>query len=66
MRELLGARALRIFLMRTWQPAVMRRAFFGPVTAACPASLVQTHTDVRATIVSYVAEAPWHETTQRP
>lgn len=66
MREILAAGALRLYLMRTWQPAVMRRALFGPVTPRCPASFVQTHPDVRATVVSYVADPPWHETTQRP
>jgi glucosamine-6-phosphate deaminase len=66
MREVLGARRLRIYLMRTWQPAVVRRALYGPVTPAFPASLVQTHPDVAVNLVSYVAAAPWFETTQKP
>ncbi|MBI3974427.1 MAG: hypothetical protein HY332_24365 [Chloroflexi bacterium] len=66
MREVLAARRLRIYLMRTWQPAVVRRALYGRVTPAFPASLVQTHRDVVVTMVDYVAAAPWFNTTQNP
>jgi hypothetical protein len=52
--------------MRTWQPAVARRALYGPVTPAFPASYVQTHPDVAVTMVAYVAEAPWFNATQNP
>jgi glucosamine-6-phosphate deaminase len=66
MREVLAARRLRIYLIRTWQPAVMRRALYGPVTPAVPASFVQRHGDVAVNMVAYVAEAPWFNTTQNP
>ena len=66
MSEVLGARQLRVYLMRTWQPAVMRRALYGPVTPACPASFVQTHPDVVVNLVEYVAATPWFNTTQNP
>jgi glucosamine-6-phosphate deaminase len=66
MRELLAARRLRVYLMRTWHPAIARRALYGPVTPACPASFVQTHPELVVSMVSYVAATPWFNTTQNP
>jgi glucosamine-6-phosphate deaminase len=58
MREILGARRLRIYCNRPWQSGVVRRALHGPLTAACPASFLRTHPDASVTMARLVAEAP--------
>jgi glucosamine-6-phosphate deaminase len=58
MREILSAGRLRFYCNRPWQSAVIRRALHGPVTAACPASLLRIHSDAAVTIADYVAEIP--------
>lgn len=58
MREILGARRLRLYCNRPWQSSVVRRVLHGPITAACPASLMRTHPDARVTVTDYVAAPP--------
>jgi glucosamine-6-phosphate deaminase len=58
MREILGARRLRIYCNRPWQSGVVRRALHGPLTPACPASFLRTHPDASVTMTRLVAEAP--------
>jgi len=58
MKEILAARRLRLYCNRPWQSAVVRRALYGPVRAACPASFMRTHPDVRLTVAQYVAAPP--------
>ena len=58
MKEILSARRLRFYCNRPWQSAVIRRVLHGPVTAACPASLLRTHPDASVTIAGYVAQIP--------
>lgn len=58
MREILGARKLRLYLNRPWQTAILRRMLHGPVTAAVPASLVQRHGDVAVILTEEVARLP--------
>ncbi len=58
MREILGARALRFYCNRPWQSCVVRRALHGPLSTACPASLLRTHNDAVLTVTSYVAQEP--------
>jgi glucosamine-6-phosphate deaminase len=58
MKEILAARKLRFYCNRPWQRAVVRRVLHGPLTPACPASLLRTHADARLTIADYVAERP--------
>ena len=58
MRECLGARRLRLYCNRPWQSAVARRALHGPITAACPASLMRLHPDAVLTVAEYVAQPP--------
>jgi glucosamine-6-phosphate deaminase len=58
MREILLAGRLRFYCNRPWQSAVIRRVLHGPVTAACPASLLRTHPDASVTISRYVAQIP--------
>ena len=55
MREILGARAVHVFLDWHWQQAVVRRALFGPVTRFFPASLLQRHPSVAVTLSQEVA-----------
>lgn len=58
MKEILEARKLRFYCNRPWQSAVVRRALHGPVTAACPASLLRRHADAVLTVADYVARPP--------
>lgn len=58
MREILAARSLRFYCNRPWQSAVVRRVLHGPVTPACPASLLRTHADASITMAEYVAAVP--------
>jgi glucosamine-6-phosphate deaminase len=58
MKEILSAGRLRFYCNRPWQSALIRRVLHGPVTGACPASLLRTHPDASVTIARYVAEAP--------
>jgi glucosamine-6-phosphate deaminase len=58
MREILAARALRFYCNRPWQSAVVRKVLFGPVSPACPASLLRTHLDATLTMTEIVAARP--------
>jgi len=58
MKEVLGSRKCRFYCNRPWQRAVVRRVLHGPVTSACPASLLRTHADAEITIAEYVGEPP--------
>jgi glucosamine-6-phosphate deaminase len=58
MKEILESRRLRFYCNRPWQSAVVRRVLHGPVTAACPASFLRTHSDARLTIADFVAALP--------
>jgi glucosamine-6-phosphate deaminase len=58
MKEILASREVRVYLMRPWQSSVMRRCFYGPVTAFYPASLLQRHPRLKVVMVSYVADEP--------
>jgi glucosamine-6-phosphate deaminase len=58
MKEILGARRLRLYCNRPWQSSAVRRVLHGPLTAACPASLMRTHPDATLTVTDYVAKPP--------
>jgi glucosamine-6-phosphate deaminase len=58
MREILAARRLRFYCNRPWQRGVVRRVLHGPITPACPASLLRTHPDTELTVAEFVAEVP--------
>jgi glucosamine-6-phosphate deaminase len=58
MREILAARRLRFYCNRPWQRGVARRVLHGPITPACPASLLRTHPDAELTVAEFVAEPP--------
>lgn len=44
-RQILGARKVRLGVFRDWHRAVVRRAAYGEVTAAFPVTLLQNHPD---------------------
>jgi len=58
MKEILASRRLRFYCNRPWQRAVVRRVLHGPLTPACPASFLRTHTDAELVVADYVAEPP--------
>ncbi len=58
MKECLGARKMRFYCNRPWQSAVVRRVLHGPITAACPASLLRTHSDAEIAVADYVVAKP--------
>lgn len=58
MKEILSARRLRIYCNRPWQSAVVRRMLYGPITPACPSSLIRKHADAHVTVTTYVADPP--------
>ena len=58
MKEILASRRCRFYCNRPWQRAVVRRVLYGPLTSACPASLLRTHADAEITLADYVAEPP--------
>ncbi|WP_372620311.1 hypothetical protein [Falsiroseomonas sp.] len=58
MREILGARKLRLFMNRPWQTAALRKLLHGPVTPAVPASYAQRHPDCTITATEEVTRMP--------
>jgi glucosamine-6-phosphate deaminase len=58
MKEILASRKLRFYCNRPWQRGVVRRMLHGPISAACPASLLRLHSDAELTVANYVAEPP--------
>ena len=58
MKEILSARSVRIYMNRSWQPAIARRWVHGPVTTRVPASLLQEHPDVHLTLTEEAARRP--------
>ncbi len=58
MKEILESRAVRIYMNRVWQTAIVRKLIHGPITPFCPASFLQEHSDVKVTIAAYAAQTP--------
>ena len=58
MKEILASKQLRFYCNRPWQSSVVRRVLHGPITSACPASLMRTHADAVLTVADYVAARP--------
>jgi glucosamine-6-phosphate deaminase len=56
MAEILGARSIRLYANRPWQRGVVRLAVHGPMSAGCPASLLQMHPDAEVIASDFVAE----------
>jgi glucosamine-6-phosphate deaminase len=66
MKELLSAKQIHLTFMRSWHAGVLRRALFGPVTPSFPGSLVQLHTNVKATVTGVAAALPPLSILQNP
>lgn len=58
MKEILQSHAVRIYMNRPYQSAIVRKFIHGPITPFCPASFLQEHPDVRVTIARCVAQIP--------
>ena len=59
MRQILGARKIRLGVFRPWHRSVIRQAAYGPVTAHFPASLLQNHPDARIYVTAEAARQPF-------
>lgn len=59
MEEILGARKLRLGCFRDWHRAVVRRAAYGEVTSAFPATLAQRHPDALLMVNDTAAARPF-------
>lgn len=59
MKEILSARKLRLAVFRDWHRAVCRRAAYGEVTAAFPATLAQNHPDALLYVNANAAQQPF-------
>ena len=59
MKEILGARKIRLSMMLDMQRAVIRKACLGDVSAACPVSLIQNHPDALLMVSKNVVEKPF-------
>lgn len=58
MAEILGVRELWLTFMRTWQPAVVRKALYGPIVSDVPASYLQNHPNIKVHMIQAVVEVP--------
>ena len=58
MKQICGARKVRLGCFRDWHRAVVRHAAYGEVSAHFPATLLQTHPDALLRITEFVAALP--------
>jgi len=58
MKELLSAKEIHLYLIRTWHAGIMRKALFGPIDPRCPGSYVQFHNKVRVCMTPEVVALP--------
>jgi glucosamine-6-phosphate deaminase len=59
MKDILGAKKIRLYCFRDWHRAVVRRAAYGEKSSLFPVSLLQDHADARITLTDNVAEAAY-------
>lgn len=59
MKEILGAKKLRLAVFRDWHRAVCRRAAYGEVTAAFPVTIAQGHPDALLYVNANAARQPY-------
>lgn len=59
MREILGARKVRLGVFRAWHRSVVRQAAYGEVSAHFPATLLQNHADARIYLNANAAQQPF-------
>ena len=58
-KQILGARKLRLGVFRDWHRSVVRQAAYGDVTAHFPASLAQNHPDACIYLNANAAKQPY-------
>jgi glucosamine-6-phosphate deaminase len=63
MKEILSAKKIQLYGMRTWHAGTLRRALFGDISPTWPASYVQQHSNVSVTLTEYAAELPLNNVT---
>lgn len=56
MKEILGARKIRLYCFREWHRSVVRQAAYGEVSSSFPVTLVQRHPDALLTINNNAAQ----------
>ena len=59
MKEILGAKKIRLGVFRDWHRAVVRQAAYGEVSAHFPVTLVQRHPDARIYVNANAAKQPF-------
>ena len=59
MKQILGARRLRLLVFRDWHRAVCRRTAYGEMTAAFPATLARKHPDACLLVSGAALELPY-------
>ena len=59
MREILGAKKIRLTMMNNMQRAVIRCATHGRVTSSCPVTFIQEHPDAQLIVSENVTELPF-------
>jgi len=58
MKEILSSSRIHLYCNRPWQSSVVRRVLHGPISAACPSSLLRLHNNTVFTLANYVAAIP--------
>lgn len=59
MKEILGAKKIRLGVFRDWHRSVIRQAAYGEVSAHFPATLVQKHPDALIYVTANAAQQPF-------
>lgn len=59
MKQILSARKIRLGVFRDWHRAVVRRAAYGDITSAFPATLIQRHPDAMIYLNANAAKRPY-------
>ena len=58
MKQILGAKKLRLAVFRDWHRAVCRRAAYGEITSRFPVTLAQNHPDALLIVNGVAAQLP--------
>jgi glucosamine-6-phosphate deaminase len=58
MKEIMQAKELHVMGLRSWHPGPFRRAMYGEVTPRYPASYMQKHPNLCATLIEHVINTP--------
>jgi len=59
MKEILGARKLRLGVFRDWHRSVVRQAAYGEVSAHFPVTIAQNHPDAKIFVNANAAQQPF-------